>query len=454
MNDSYVFFITCASGFENALCEELNEIYEGSSIAAEVEIGSAGCYVRSSFAAGILANLSSFCASRVLLVLLECDVFDEQNLYQSVRDLDWPHYFEVSKTFSVKANVSQSFMQNSMYLSLKVKDALCDKFTEVLTVRPDVDIKHPDVKVFVRLVRDKLSISLDTSGDPLFMRGYKQNSNEAPVKETLAASLLRISGWNKLANSILNSSEPVYFERVLDEMSAVEAQRKIPKNVLLSPFFRDQFCGSGTIVVEAALALLHFNPNCLREKFSFMNLFPTEQEEISQVFKNLKERVLQKKKNILEIKEAIKAYAQNNKIEYKGSSVEGYSDFFPLQGSDINKATLVLAKEVALKAGVLELIDFSCEDAIDTLPHASCGLILINPPYGERMGASTDLTLLYKKIGDSWKKNYSNWTAWILSSNEDLTKSVGLRSTRKFSVYNGNLECRFLQYVMYPIKSV
>lgn len=332
-----------------------------------------------------------------------------------------------------------------MYLSLKVKDALCDTFTKKIKQRPNVEIKNPDVKLYVRLVRNKLSVSLDTSGEPLFMRGYKKNSHEAPLKETLAASLLRLSGWNKLVNSMLKSSEPVYFERVSDESLS---QRRIPRQVMLSPFFLDQFCGSGTIVIEAALALLQYNPNCLRAHFSFMNLFPLEQESILKKYEELKNLVLERKKSISSVLERIKSYAAHNQIQY---DINSQGQFFPFHASDISQAVVALAKEIAKQAGVCELIDFSCQEVAKSKPHASCGLILVNPPYGERMGAKTNLPLLYKTVGDVWKKNFSNWTAWLLSSNESLTKSIGLRSTRKVAVYNGNLECRFLQYVMYNL---
>lgn len=445
-----LFFITCASGFEQTLCEELNEIYTSFKVTADVYTGSAGCYVKGNFDCCLLANLYSFCASRVLFIAQECTVNTEQELYDAVCEIDWPSFFVVEKNFAVKANVSQSFLQNSMYLSLKVKDALCDTFIKKINKRPNVDIHNPDVRVYVRLVQNRLSVSLDTTGESLFMRGYKKNSHEAPLKETLAASLLRISGWNKVTNSIAQSNIPVYFERVEDAQRAdhlarasVEEVRKIPKQVLLAPFFMDQFCGSGTIVIEAALALMQFNPNCLREHFAFMDLFPAQQAAIQEKYKELKEQVLQKKKNVAEIKEAINLYAAHNHIEHTE---------FPLHANDISEAAVTLAKESAQNAGVSELIHFSCLPAEETKAHSGCGLIIINPPYGERIGSKENLPKLYKTIGDTWKKNFPNWTAWLLSSNESLTKSVGLRATRKFTVYNGNLECRFLQYVMYPFQ--
>ena len=170
----------------------------------------------------------------------------------------------------------------------------------------------------------------------------------------------------------------------------------------------------------------------------------TKKEEfcIIEESENIKVRPpTQKKKTILEVITAIKNYAERNNITSDGSC--------PLQASDISPAAVTLAKEVAQSAGVLELIQFSSLDAANSKPHASCGLIVINPPYGERIGRNSDLPQLYKTIGDTWKLNFPNLTSWLLSSSEPLTKSIGLRSTRKFSVYNGNLECRFLQYVMY-----
>ena len=444
------FFVTCASGFETALCEELQEIFEIYNVEAHVSVGSAGCMVDGPFECCLLLNLTSFCASRILYVALECEVENEEELTEKIGEINWPSLFDVNKSFCVKSNVTQAFVQNSMYLSLKVKDALCDKFVEVQQKRPNVETKNPDVTIYVRLVRNSLSVTLDTSGQPLFMRGYKQNSHEAPLKETLASSLLRLSGWNKVVHSIFNSNEPVYFERVAEEPKATEQKRRIPKQVLLSPFLQDQFCGSGTIVIEAALALLQYNPNCKREKFAFVNLFPENQTEIAEEFERLKTIVLSRVRKISDVKNKIKEYAQHNKIEFKNSDGE---EFFPLLGSDISENSIHSAKEFAKKAGVSELISFSCADVQTVVPHASCGIILINPPYGERIGNKINLPLLYKSIGTQWKTQFPHWSAWILSSNESLTQSVGLRATRKFSVYNGNLECRFLQYVMYPLSS-
>jgi putative N6-adenine-specific DNA methylase len=434
------FFVTCPSGLEPALCEELEELFSQHQLDAHVMPGSAGCVVRGPFACGIVANLASFCASRVLFSLWEGQVYSEAELTRVVSDLPWDELFGVDHTFCVKSTATHSFVQNSMYLSLKVKDALCDKFVEKLQKRPNVDTTNPQVTIFVRLVKNQLSLSLDLSGQPLFMRGYKHNSHEASLKETLAASLLRLSGWNRLVASLHTSSEPVYFDRASQEG---DKPSQLPKKVLLAPFLQDQFCGSGTIVIEAALALMQNNPNTNRSHFAYFSLFPQHAAWITEQHELCKQAVLQKRVSAQDVKKAMVNYCNHNRIYWNNSSS-------PLQGSDISAKSIEAAESYAKKAEVTDLVSFVCASVDTTKPQAGCGFILVNPPYGERIGHRQNLPELYKSMGDQWKKEFANWSGWLLSSNESLTKSVGLRATRKFSVYNGNLECRFLQYVMVP----
>ncbi|KAB8032158.1 THUMP domain-containing class I SAM-dependent RNA methyltransferase [Fluviispira multicolorata] len=435
------FFVSTSRGFEDILKEELEEICATHQIKSTVWTGSAGCYMEGPWSACIAANLASMCSSRVLLVLAEAEVKSEEELHFIASQIDWSTIFSKDLTFAVNASVSDSFVNNSMFASLRIKDAICDVFRSKVGERPNVNTENPDVKIFVRLVRRKLSISVDTTGEPLSRRGYRVGGVEAPLRESLAAALLRISGWNKLANSIWNSTDAVYLERKgVNENSG----KKIPTQVLISPFFVDPMCGSGTLAIEAALAILHWKPNVRRNEFAFMDLCPDKVPEMKAALRDLKTKILSNEKPLADLPVRAKLYAQKNNIEV-------FDDILaPIRASDILHRNIDVARDCAEEAGVGRVIAFQTKDAFLSKPHASCGMQIVNPPYGERLEEGEDLAPFYKSMGDLWKHKYPNWNSWLLTANESAMKAVGLRPTRKVSVYNGSLQCKFLQYVMYP----
>ncbi|WGL59457.1 THUMP domain-containing protein [Pigmentibacter sp. JX0631] len=439
------FFVTTAKGFEDTLQEELSELYDFLKIKHHSWKGSAGCYVESPWSGAVSANLASMCASRVLLVLLERQIDSEEDIYHACREISWTDLFEKQKTFAVNASINHTFIDNSMFLALKIKDALCDNFRDDFGSRPNVDTENPDVKIFVRLVQNKLSISIDTTGEPLSQRGYRTKTVEAPLKETLAASLLRITGWNKLANSIWNSSEGVNFED--KETRILKKQGIKVKEHLLSPFLLDPMCGSGTFAIEAALALLHWKPNAHRTHFAFFNILPELERELKSLAKEIRNKILANEKSITNLILVIRNYAKENNIEFDENTV------YSIIASDISENNLETAKECAKNAGVNKIITFKKQNAFMSKPHASVGLCLVNPPYGERLNENTDLEPFYKSLGDLWKQEFPNWTSWLISGNEEVAKKVGLKPTRKITVYNGSIPCKFFQYVLYPRNS-
>lgn len=438
------FFITTSRGFEDILKDEIEEICSQFQIKHRVWKGSAGCYLEAPWAGCIAVNLSSMCASRVLLVLAEDQVNDEKDLYEMSRSLDWTSIFDLNLTFSVNASINDTFVQNSMFVGLKVKDAICDSFRDKFGERPDVNTERPDVKIFVRLFRDKLSISVDTTGEPLSQRGYRVKTVEAPLKESLAASLLRISGWNLLANHIWNSSDAVYFEDKETRLLKQQGITSKAKPILMSPYLLDPMCGSGTFVIEAALALLHWKPNVHRNEFSFMDLCPNKANEMKIALKDLKAKIIANEKPIADLPMRIKLYSEKNNITTFQDSLA------PFFGSDISEKNVETAKECAMEAGLSKLIHFSKKDAFQSKPHASQGILVVNPPYGERLEEGEDLSPMYQSLGNLWKQEYPHWTAWLITGSEDGLKNVGLRPTRRVTVYNGNIPCKYLQYVMYP----
>ncbi len=438
------FFVSTSRGFEDILKEELEEISSDFQIKSSIWKGSAGCYLESSWSGCIAANLASMCASRVLLVLAEDEVRDERELYELARKVDWTAIFNKNLTFSVNASINDTFIQNSMFVGLKVKDAICDSFRDKFGERPDVNTANPDVKIFVRLFREKLSISVDTTGEPLSRRGYRIETVEAPLRESLAASLLRISGWNHLANSIWNSPEAVYFEDKDTRLLKDQSNSKKTSAVMLSPYLLDPMCGSGTFVIEAALCLLHWKPNVHRNDFAFMALCPHKTQEMKTALRELKTKIIANEKPLADLTIRIKLYAEKNNIK----PLNDLST--PFCGSDYLERNIVTARECAKEAGISKLVTFIKKDAFDCKPHASQGILVINPPYGERLEEGEDLGPLYQSLGDLWKQEFPHWTAWLLTGSEEGLKKVGLRPTRKVSVYNGSIQCKFLQYVMYP----
>jgi putative N6-adenine-specific DNA methylase len=438
------FFATGPRGLETLLKEELDEIFKSCHLKARIWEGSAGCYFEGSWACGVAANMASMCASRVLCVLGESqNVHNAEDLYQFAKKIPWTLVFDHSKTFSVSATIHASFAQNSLFVSLRVKDAICDVFRhQTGGERPTVDPQNAQVKIFVRLFQNNFSISVDTTGKPLSKRGYRVQSVQAPLGEALAASLLRMSGWNKLAKSIWNSFEGVYFER--KQTDPLQKEGVIPSWVLLSPFLSDPMCGSGTFVIEAALALLHWKPNAHRSQFAFQHLLLHQQQRNNALYTEMKTKILSHEKSLSDLQTRVKLYAQKNNIEIFDD------DQFLFRASDCVENNILIAKQCASVAGVQKLISFAVQDVFLTTPHASYGIQIINPPYGERLAEEKNLLLLYKSLGDLWKQKYSYWSVWLLSANESALKCVGLRPTRKIAVYNGNLQCKFLQYVMYP----
>ena len=470
-DDKYRLFVTTPKGFEDILCDEITECLAKLDIhsASEPQAGTAGAFVVGRIDTVVALNFYLSCASRVLWVVGEGQAQGLDSIFECAMKINWPQFFDVDKTFAVSATVAHSGVTNSMSAALKVKDAICDVFREKCEgKRPNVDAHNPQVHIMVRLHDDQLSISIDTSGEPLSRRHYRKSSGEAPLSEVLAACLLRTSGWNRLVEAVWSNEGPAFFERAAEptpelppgpafraeaEAALAEQQalkpdaapaRKIPLQVMLSPYFIDPMCGTGTLPIEAALALLCRKPNARREEFAYVQLRAFE--EVSPLFERFRKRVIGLEKSLVDAIAGCEEYAARC-----GISVSPQAGFEPLRGYDHNPRAIESAKTNALEAGVSRLIKFVKVEIANTKPHASCGMIVVNPPYGERVGsAGIDMDELYEQVGNTWKHHFPNWSAWLLSGNLAAVKKIGLRPTRKVSVYNGNIECRFLQFVLYP----
>lgn len=371
------FFASCPGGLADLVEKELQSFglktWEKTTGGVVFESNWAGCYK---------ANLNSRYASRILKPVLDFTAYQNDELYNNILKHDFTKYIKPNQTLSIDAVVKDCMLHDQRFVAMKVKDAIVDQFRDKFGIRPDVSNENPSLKIHIRGVKNQFAVAVDTSGDSLFMRGYRQATGEAPLKENLAAGLIGLSEWDK-------------------------------KSAIV-----DLFCGSGTLLIEAAMMALNIAPGMQRKRFGFFNLADFDKEAWNQV-----------------VEEAIEA--EKETIDFK------------FYGNDIDKKVLDMAKRNAKNAGVAEFIEFKATPVATALPPEEKCMVICNPPYGSRIGDEDNLKDVYRDLGFTLKHRFTGCEAWILSGNKDLLQEMKLKSTRKYFVYNGNIECRFLKYEMY-----
>lgn len=325
-------------------------------------------------------NYCARTALRVLIPIFEFSATNEEYLYKRALALPWERYIKKDFTFAIDSTVASDIFTHSKYVALKTKDAIADRFREKFGKRPNVDIDRPDVQFNLYVSGTDFTISLDSSGDSLHKRGYRDSRHPAPLNEVMAAGLIHLAGWDK--------KTPLY----------------------------DPMCGSGTIAIEAAMMAANIPPGFYKTRYNFMN------------WHNFDKALWQKVKK--------EADAQRKPCGVK------------IYASDINMRAINMARVAAMKFELGNDIEFTKSAFEKLTPSTTEGLIIMNPPYGERLDEdNTDE--LYKAIGDTFKQNFAGFTAWILSSNRDSLKKIGLRTDCKLILYNGSLECRYQKYTLY-----
>lgn len=390
MAQEYEFFATTAMGMETLLTEELRKMGDAEGPKAPtvpvVHKARGGAIFRGPLEAGYRACLWSRIANRILLPLKTFAAPGPDELYAGVRSIHWTDHLTVKNTLAVDFSASHSRMTHSHYGALKVKDAVVDQFRTLFGERPSVDPVHPDVRINVYLNNDQATVSLDLSGVSLHRRGYREEGSEAPLKENLAAAILMLAGWPRKDGAA----------------------------------FLDPMCGSGTLPIEAALMSGNIAPGRKRDYFGFKGW----QGHVPALWKRLLEEAQE-----LEIRDKKK--------------------FPKIVGYDENFRTIRVALSNLEKAGVHGKVHIekkelkSCE-----LIHPS-GVLVVNPPYGERLGEVEDLKPLYKGLGDLMKQKFKGWEGYIFTGSPDLAKSIGLRATQRTVLFNGPIECRLLKYELY-----
>lgn len=390
------YFAVAAKGTEGAVTSELNELG-----LADIKTLRGGVSFQGNLSDLYRANLFLRSSSRVLMPMREFAAETAPMLYDQVRRIYWEKWIRPEATIAVECSLPKpdsddetndapplrdDALRHSHFASLKIKDAIVDRIREKRGSRPDVDPKAPDFLIVAHVTRGhgtRCVISIDSSGKSLHERGYRPPRAEAPLKETLAASILALAGWNGQTPLI------------------------------------DPFCGSGTLIVEAAMKALRFPPGLLRQRFGFMNWPDFD----------------------LKLWEKIKAEA--------GAQVLKEIPV-PILGSDSSSQAINLALASAKAAGVEKYLEIKKSPITELkAPSALPGMLITNPPYGERIGEETELAPVYEALGAKLKHELKGWTGYILSGNPALSKHIGLKSSQRLQLYNGPIECRLLKYEMY-----
>ena len=396
-------FLPCPAGVEALLAAEVQAI---TGRAAESARG--GVWVAGDHDTAMLLNLESRLATRVLWPLIEGPYRDEHDLYALARRIGWEQWINPEQTLRVDVAAMRSPLKSLNFAALRIKDAVCDTLREASGARPSVDTQRPDLPIALFAGPDHAALYVDTSGEPLFKRGWREDKGEAPLKETLAAAMLAAAGWHGRAQD--------------------------------GPLF-DPCCGAGTIIVEAAQIACGIAPGAQRH-FAFERLLPFKPH--AAVWRDLQ----------------------------RAARARVHAPSVPLFAGDVSFRMTDFASRNAERAGVRQAIDFKTADALQRLPPADAGTLMLNPPYGERIapkgrgsthrpddqprnvssreafeGGGTSAEF-FGSLATHWKRHYAGWTAWLLSPDPKLPTAMRLKESRRVPLWNGPIECRLFRFDM------
>ena len=437
MNQLHLF-LPCAAGVETYLATEVQRITGVGQ--DDLRAFRAGVMVRGSWRDAMLLNLHSRLAQRVLVELSYTQYRSEQDLYNAAAAVAWELWFSPRESFKIEITAQHSPLKSLNFAALKIKDAVADRFRHKTGVRPDVDTRWPDARIYAHLTTEDLTLYIDTSGEPLFKRGWRADKGDAPLKETLAAAMLAASGWSQGDGTPANpdgwcaQGVPLY----------------------------DPCCGSGTIAIEAAQIACNIAPGSMR-RFGFEKLVPFQPHVWQGLLDN----------------------ARGQQCAPRA----------PVYGSDVAFRMVDFAQRNAERAGVAHAVELRGGDALQRMPPSERpGVMLVNPPYGERIEAAgiagaarraryappTEYVSPYEDVMDDeaphgarldtprfgareithtedggdffsqlashWKKNYPGWTAWMLTPDLKLPGRMRFKESRRVPMWNGPIECRMFRF--------
>lgn len=383
---SYTFFATAPKHLGSLLAEELAQLGLHGAVESR-----GGARFTGTLEDGYRACLWSRVANRILLPLAQVEASDPESLYAGALDIPWEEHLDLERTFAVRFDGTLAGASHSHYAALKVKDAIADRFAGRLGRRPSVDPETPDLPIHCYVHRDQATLAIDLSGPSLHRRGYREEGSAAPLKENLAAAILLRAGWPAIAAD---------------------------GGALLDPM-----CGSGTLAIEGALIAADIAPGLLHRHFGFLGWCGHRPE----------------------VWEALLAEARDRRAA-------GLVRLGPIRGYDENPTAIRVALANLSRAELAGRVHFERRELADCYPGRveDRGLVVVNPPYGERLGADSDLAALYGRLGRVLKERFEGWRAAIFTGNPELGKHLGLRAERMHSLYNGPIECRLLHFAVEP----
>lgn len=371
---NYSIFVSAAKGLEYLLEMEMKGL--GLHV---TRVSPQGVYGEASLQTLYQLCLWSRIANRVQLILFSGLAYERDGIYKLCSQFHWQTLFKVDKTFAIEFHGKSSHIQNSMFGAQVVKDAIVDHFQKLCGKRPNVEGSGPQILIHAYLKNDELTVSFDLTGYSLHQRGYRTQAGEAPLKETLAAALLMRANWPALAQK---------------------------GHALLDPF-----CGSGTLVVEAAMMAANIAPGLIRQDQSLVHWVNHDEG----LWEKLRANALAEVKPV---------------------------HHMSIRGSDSNARLIAIARDNAKNAGVLPMVSFEQQDIKACRPEQAQGLMVCNPPYGERLQDANQLIALYQQLGSTAHQHFQGWKLAFLTSNPMLAKAVGLRASKQYSLFNGALECK------------
>lgn len=371
--ESFPIIAKTMQGLENVLAEEIINLG-----ADDVQIGRRSVFFKGDLRLLYKANLHLRTALRILKPIKIFTAKSTDEIYEIIRQIPWDEYFDLKQTFAIDTVVYSEIFTHSQYLSYRVKDAIADSFVEKYGKRPSVRLVNPDLRIHLHVSHNECTLALDSSGESLHKRGWRLDQTEAPLNEVLAAGMLLLAGWKGQTH------------------------------------FIDPMCGSGTLLVEAAMIALNIPPGIYRQQFGFQHWHDYNKD----LFEEL--------------------YDEDTQVPFD----------YTLYGSDLSAQAIAIAGRNIQNAGLGKYIHLKVKPIQEIASAMGGGLLVTNPPYGERL-APNDLLKLYEDLGERLKHVFTGYDAWVLSYKKECFDHIGLRASERYELMNGALECEFRKYEIF-----
>jgi len=370
-------------GLEEVLAQELIELG-----ANDVQLERRAVSFRGDKALLYRANFCLRTAIRILVPIASFKAKDTDSLYEQLKKINWSQYMTVDSSFAIDAIVYSESFRNSRFVTYRVKDAIVDYWQDRAGKRPNVQVNNPDLLLNIHIANEQVTLSLDSSGESLHKRGYRVATTEAPISEVLAAGMLLMAGWKGQSD------------------------------------FYDPMCGSGTLLIEAALIARNIAPGVFRQAYAFEKWPDFDADLWNDIYND-----------------------DSHEREFEHRIYGSDASFYAIQQAAKNIKSAGVQKDIELKQVRMEELKLSSIRPFDHSP-----LVMMNPPYGERLKSNKEMEELYSAIGTTLKHQFTGATAWIISSNVEAMKCIGLKPSKKVHLLNGELDCQFNKYDLFQGK--